>query len=150
MTRRYPDERSPALPCRSRARRVPPGPGRWPRDDEITRELGTATHYCVIAQGRPDAGPLAVWIEFGTQEADGRNRRELGELFARWDHERIAEARATLDGEQAPFATFAAVLFDYLRLPVMAGPVTARHAEIAQHRAMTAALKAPIQSTRRH
>lgn len=127
-----------------------PGPGRWPRDDEITRELGTATHYCVIAQGRPDGGPLAVWIEFGTQDADGRNRRELGELFARWDGERIAEARATLDGEQAPFATFAAVLFDYLRLPVMAGPVTARHAEIAQHRAMTAALKAPIRSTRRH
>ncbi|MCC8548122.1 MULTISPECIES: hypothetical protein [Xanthomonas] len=64
--------------------------------------------------------------------------------------ERIAEARATLDGEQAPFATFAAVLFDYLRLPVMAGPVTARHAEIDRHRAMTAALKAPIQSARRH
>ncbi|MCF6010122.1 hypothetical protein, partial [Xanthomonas perforans] len=84
------------------------GPGLFGVSDELTRELGDASRYIVALSGRPDAGPAAVWIDFGDVDAAGL-RQQRGEFRARWipvDGKIVGEVAASLDG--VPVADFGA------------------------------------------
>jgi len=109
--------------------RTLPGPGQWPGDGSITRELADASRYCTLMLDRIDADTRTLDIEFGVLERDG-TRHMRGELIGRWDgdRERIIEAHASYYGQQSTLTVFADVLGPHLHLPVVAGPETAHHA----------------------
>ncbi|HBB7710867.1 TPA: hypothetical protein KCN18_004146 [Escherichia coli] len=108
--------------------RTLPGPGQWPDDGSITRELADASRYCTLTLDRIDADMRTLDIEFGVIESDG-TRHMRGELVGRWDgdHERIIDAQAAYYGQKSTLTVFADVLGEYLHLPVIAGPETAAH-----------------------
>lgn len=111
------------------------GPGLFPFSEEMTRELGNASRYIVALSGRPDAGPLAVWLDFGDVDAAGQ-RRQRGEFRARWipeDGRIVGEVAAWLDGEPVQdFGAFARTFAPYIYadLPGVSGPVAAAHYEL--------------------
>ena len=125
------------------------GPGLFPFSVEMTRELGDASRYIVALSGRPDAGPLAVWLDFGDVDAAGQ-RRQRGEFRARWipeDGRIVGEVAAWLDGVRVQdFGTFARAFAPYIYadLPGVTGPaVQAHHALMnADARGATAAMAA--------
>ena len=131
------------------------GPGLFPFSDEMTRELGGASRYIVALSGRPDSGPLAVWLDFGDVDAAGQ-RQKRGEFRARWipeDGRIVGEVSAWLDGVLvADFGAFARAFapFIYADLPGVTGPaVQAHHALMnADARGATAAMAARWQSWR--
>ncbi|MFA1687728.1 hypothetical protein ACDY99_29975 [Achromobacter dolens] len=131
------------------------GPGLFPFSDELTRELGDASRYIVALSGRPDAGPLAVWLDFGDVDAAGQ-RRQRGEFRARWipeDGRIFGDVAAWLDGVPvADFGAFARAFAPYIYadLPGITGPaVQAHHALMnADARGVAAAMAARWQSLR--
>ncbi len=131
------------------------GPGLFPFSDEMTRELGGHGRYIVALSGRPDAGPLAVWLDFGDVDAAGQ-RQKRGEFRARWipeDGRIVGEVSAWLDGVLvADFGAFARAFapFIYADLPGVSGPaVQAHHALMnADARGVAAAMAARWQSWR--
>lgn len=129
------------------------GPGLFGVSDELTRELGDASRYIVALSGRPDAGPAAVWIDFGDVDAAGQ-RRQRGEFRARWipeDGRIVGDVAAWLDGVPvADFGAFARAFAPYIYadLPGITGPaVQAHHALMnADARGVAAAMAARWQS----
>lgn len=129
------------------------GPGLFPFSDEMTRELGNASRYIVALSGRPDAGPAAVWLDFGDVDAAGL-RQQRGEFRARWipaDGRIVGDVAAWLDGEPVQdFGAFARAFgpYVYADLPGIAGPVAAVHYELlnAGARGVAAAMAARWQS----
>ena len=131
------------------------GPGLFAVSDELTRELGNASRYIVALSGRPDAGSVAVWLDFGDVDAAGQ-RRQRGDFRARWipvDGKIVGEVAASLDGVPvADFGAFARAFAPYIYadLPGITGPaVQAHHALMnADARGATAAMAARWQSWR--
>ncbi|OCG95469.1 hypothetical protein H8Z72_24150 (plasmid) [Xanthomonas citri pv. citri] len=131
------------------------GPGLFGVSDELTRELGDASRYIVALSGRPDAGPAAVWIDFGEVDAAGQ-RRQRGDFRARWipvDGKIVGEVAASLDGVPvADFGAFARAFAPYIYadLPGVSGPVVQAHHTLmnADARGVTAAMAARWQSWR--
>ncbi|PLJ29909.1 hypothetical protein [Klebsiella quasipneumoniae] len=131
------------------------GPGLFGVSDELTRELGGASRYIVALSGRPDAGPAAVWIDFGDVDAAGQ-RRQRGDFRARWipeDGRIVGDVAAWLDGVPvADFGAFARAFAPYIYadLPGITGPVAAAHYELlnAGARGSVAAMAARWQSWR--
>lgn len=129
------------------------GPGLFGVSDELTRELGDASRYIVALSGRPDAGPAAVWIDFGDVDAAGQ-RRQRGDFRARWipvDGKIVGGVAASLDGVPvADFGAFARAFAPYIYadLPGVTGPaVQAHHALMnADARGVTVAMAARWQS----
>lgn len=131
------------------------GPGLFPFSDEMTRELGDASRYVVALSGRPDAGPAAIWLDFGDVDAAGQ-RQKRGEFRARWipvDGKIVGEVAASLDGVPvANFGAFARAFgpYVYADLPSITGPVAAAHYELlnAGARGVVAAMTARWQGWR--
>ena len=131
------------------------GPGLFGVSDELTRELAGRGRYIVALSGRPDAGPAAVWLDFGDADAAGQ-RRQRGEFRARWipaDGRIVGDVAAWLDGEPVQdFGAFARAFgpYIYADLPGVNGPaVQAHHALMnADARGGTAAMAARWQSWR--
>lgn len=131
------------------------GPGLFPFSDELTRELGDASRYIVALSGRPDAGPAAVWIDFGDVDAAGQ-RQQRGEFRARWipeDGRIVGEVAASLDGVPvADFGAFARAFAPYIYadLPGITGPAVQAHHTLmnADARGVAAAMAARWQSWR--
>ena len=129
------------------------GPGLFGVSDELTRELGDASRYIVALSGRPDAGPAAVWIDFGDVDAAGL-RQQRGEFRARWipaDGRIVGDVAAWLDGVPvADFGAFARAFAPYIYadLPGVTGPaVQAHHALMnADARGVPVAMAARWQS----
>lgn len=129
------------------------GPGLFGVSDELTRELGDASRYIVALSGRPDAGPAAVWLDFGDIDAAGQ-RRQRGDFRARWipaDGRIVGDLAAWLDGVPVQdFGAFARAFapFIYADLPGVTGPaVQAHHALMnADARGVTVAMAARWQS----
>ncbi len=125
------------------------GPGLFPFSDELTRELAGRGRYIVALSGRPDAGPAAVWLDFGDADAAGQ-RRQRGEFRARWvpvDGQIVGEVAVWLDGEPVQdFGAFARAFapYVYADLPGVTGPVAAAHYELlnAGARGVAAAMAA--------
>ena len=125
------------------------GPGLFPFSDEMTRELAGRRRYIVALSGRPDAGPLAVWLDFGDVDEAGQ-RRQRGEFRARWipeDGQIVGEVAAWLDREPVQdFGAFARAFapYVYADLPGVSGPVAAAHYELlnAGARGVAAAMAA--------
>jgi len=125
------------------------GPGLFPFSDEMTRELADRRRYIVALSGRPDAGPVAVWIEFGDVN-DAGLRRPRGEFRARWipaDGRIVETAAASLDGEPVQdFGAFARAFAPYIYadLPSVTGPTAQAHYALlnAGARGVAAALAA--------
>ncbi|WP_238532714.1 hypothetical protein [Xanthomonas phaseoli] len=131
------------------------GPGLFGVSDELTRELGDASRYIVALSGRPDAGPAAVWIDFGDVDAAGL-RQQRGEFRARWipaDGRIVGDVAACLDGEAVQdFGAFARAFAPYIYadLPGVSGPAVQAHHTLmnADARGATAAMAARWQSWR--
>lgn len=131
------------------------GPGLLGVSDELTRELAGRGRYIVALSGRPAAGPVAVWLDFGDVDAAGL-RQQRGEFRARWvpeDGRIIGDAAAWLDGQPVTdFGEFARAFgpYIYADLPCVSGPaVQAHHALMnADVRGATAAMAARWQSWR--
>lgn len=129
------------------------GPGLFGVSDELTRELGNASRYIVALSGRPDAGPLAVWLDFGDVDAAGQ-RHKRGEFRARWipvDGQIVGEVAAWLDGEPVQdFGAFARAFAPYIYadLPGVSGPAVQAHHTLmnADARGVAAAMAARWQS----
>ncbi|OOX23989.1 hypothetical protein Xazr_19810 [Xanthomonas campestris pv. azadirachtae] len=111
------------------------GPGLFPFSDEMTRELAGRGRYIVALSGRPDAGPLAVWLDFGDVDEAGQ-RRQRGEFRARWipaDGQIVGDAAAWLDGKPvSDFGAFARAFAPYIYadLSGITGSVAAAHYEL--------------------